>query len=70
MIENKERKMIMENITKIRVYSNEDCIDNTFVWLALTDDQLRLFDYLVDNGYLADGINYEECGDHLKLFKE
>ena len=60
IIENKERKMIMENITKIRVYSDEDCIDNTLVWLALTDDQLRLFDYLVNNGYLTDGINYEE----------
>ena len=31
--------------------------------LLWTDDQLRLFDYLVNNGYLTDGINYEECGD-------
>ena len=49
--------------TKIRVYSDEDCIDNTLAWLALTDDQLRLFDYLVNNGYLTDGINYDNCGD-------
>ena len=49
--------------TKIRVYSDEDYVDNTLAWLALTDEQLRLFDYLVNNGYLTDGINYEECGD-------
>ena len=49
--------------TKIRVYSNEDCVDNTLAWLALTDEQLRLFNYLVNNGYLTDGINYEECGE-------
>ena len=49
--------------TKIRIYSDEDCVDNTLAWLALTDDQLRLFDYLVNNGYLTDGINYDKCGD-------
>lgn len=49
--------------TKIRVYSDEDCVDNTLAWLALTDEQLRLFNYLVNNGYLTDGINYEECGE-------
>ena len=49
--------------TKIRIYSDEDYVDNTLAWLALTDDQLRLFDYLVNNGYLTDGINYDECGD-------
>lgn len=49
--------------TKIRVYSEEDYVDNTLAWLALTDDQLRLFDYLVNNGYLTDGINYDKCGD-------
>ena len=53
----------MGNITKIRVYSDEDYVYNTLAWLALTDDQLRLFDYLVNNGYLTDGINYEECGE-------
>ena len=53
----------MENITKIRVYSDEDYVYNTLAWLALTDDQLRLFDYLINNGYLTDGINYEECGE-------
>ena len=62
---NKERKMIMEKTktTKIRVYSEEDYVYNTIAWLALTDDQLRLFDYLINNGYLTDGINYEECSD-------
>ena len=49
--------------TKIRVYSDEDYVDNTLAWLALTDEQLRLFNYLVNNGYLTDGINYEECGE-------
>lgn len=51
-----------EQTTKIRVYSNEDCSNNTLAWLALTDEQLRLFNYLVNNGYLTDGINYDECG--------
>ena len=55
--------MIMEKTTKIRVYSDEDYVYNTLAWLALTDDQLRLFDYLINNGYLTDGINYEECGE-------
>ena len=49
--------------TKIRLYSNEDLVDDTLAWFALTDEQLRLLDYLIDNGYLTDGINYEECGD-------
>lgn len=49
--------------TKIRVYSDEDYVDNTLAWLALADEQLRLFDYLVNNGYLTDGINYDKCGD-------
>ena len=62
IIVNKERKMIMET-TKIRLYSNKDNLNDTLAWLALTDDQLRLFDYLVNNGYLTDGINYEECGN-------
>ena len=53
----------MEKTIKIRLYSNEDNLNDTLAWLALTDDQLRLFDYLVNNGYLTDGINYEECGD-------
>ena len=60
---NKERKMIMEKTTKIRLYSNEDNLNDTLAWLALTDEQLYLLDYLIDNGYLADGINYEECGE-------
>ena len=54
---NKERKMIMET-TKIRLYSNEDNLNDTLAWLALTDEQLRLLDYLIDNGFLADGIDY------------
>ena len=48
---------------KIRVYSKEDYVDNTLAWLALTDEQLRLFDYLFNNGYLADEIGYDECGE-------
>ena len=61
--ENKERKIIMEKTTKIRLYSNEDNLNDTLAWLALTDEQLCLLDYLISNGYLTDGINYEECGD-------
>lgn len=49
--------------TKIRIYSKEDYVDNTLAWLALTDEQLRLFDYLFNNGYLADEIGYDECGE-------
>ena len=58
-----EESSAKAQITKIRVYSEEDYVDNTLAWLALTDDQLRLFDYLVNNGYLTDGINYDKCGD-------
>ena len=53
----------MEETTKIRLYSNEDNLNDTLAWLALTDEQLYLLDYLIDNGFLADGINYEECGE-------
>lgn len=53
----------MEETTKIRLYSNKDNLNDTLAWLALTDEQLYLFDYLISNGYLADGINYEEYGD-------
>ena len=63
IIVNKERKMIMKKTTKIRLYSNEDNLNDTLAWLALTDEQLYLLDYLISNGYLTDGINYEECGD-------
>ena len=49
--------------TKIRLYSNEDLVDDALAWFALTDEQLRLLDYLIDNGFLADGIDYEECGE-------
>ena len=49
--------------TKIRLYSNEDCLNDTLDWLALTDEQLRLLNYLIVNCYLTDGINYEECGE-------
>lgn len=58
-----EESSAKAQITKIRVYSDEDCVDNTLAWLALTDEQLRLFNYLINNGYLTDGINYEECGE-------
>ena len=63
IIVNKERKMIMEKITRIRLYSNEDNLNDTLAWLALTDEQLYLLDYLISHSYLADGINYEECGE-------
>ena len=53
----------MKKITKIRLYSNEDNLNDTLAWLALTDEQLYLLDYLISYGYLTDGINYEECGD-------
>ena len=49
--------------TKIRLYSNEDCLNDTLDWLAFTDEQLRLLNYLIVNCYLTDGINYEECGE-------
>lgn len=49
--------------TKIRLYSNEDCLNDTLDWLTLTDEQLRLLNYLIVNCYLTDGINYEECGE-------
>lgn len=58
-----EENSVKAQTTKIRVYSDEDYVDNTLAWLALTDDQLRLFDYLVNNGYLTDEINYDKCGD-------
>ena len=48
---------------KVRLYSEEDYASNSIDWLILTEEQLRLFDYLVNNGYLTDGINYDECGD-------
>lgn len=65
IIENKERKMIMgkAKTTKIRLYSNEDHLNDTLDWLALTDEQRRLLDYLIVNCYLTDGINYEECDE-------
>ena len=50
--------MIMEETTKIRLYSKEDNLNDTLAWLALTDEQLRLLDYLIDNGFLTDGIDY------------
>ena len=53
----------MEETTKIRLYSNEDNLNDTLAWLALTDEQRRLLDYLIDNGFLIDGIDYEECGE-------
>ena len=53
----------MEKITRIRLYSNEDNLNDTLAWLALTDEQLYLLDYLISHDYLADGINYEECGE-------
>lgn len=49
--------------TKIRLYSKKDYVDDTLAWFALTDEQLRLLNYLIDNGYLTDGIDYEECGE-------
>ena len=61
IIVNKERKMIMET-TKIRLYS-KDNLNDTLAWLALTDEQLYLLDYLISNGYLADGIDCEEYGE-------
>lgn len=53
----------MEKTTKIRLYSNEDNLNDTLAWLALTDEQLCLFNYLANNGYLTDRISYEEYGD-------
>ena len=48
---------------KIRLYSEEDYAYNSIDWLILTEEQFRLLNYLIDNGYLADGIHYEECGE-------
>ena len=56
-----EENPAKEQTTKVRVYSDEDYVNNTLTWLALTDEQLRLFNYLANNGYLTDGIDYEEC---------
>ena len=56
-----EENPAKEQTTKVRVYSDEDYVNNTLAWLALTDEQLRLFNYLANNGYLTDGIDYEEC---------
>ena len=53
----------MEKTIKIRLYSNEDNLNDTLAWLALTDEQLRLLDYLIDNGFLTFLIDYEECGE-------
>ena len=57
--------MIMEKTktVKIRLYSEEDYASNSIDWLILTEEQFRLLNYLIDNGYLADGIHYEECGE-------
>ena len=72
----------MEETTKIRLYSKEDNLNDTLAWLALTDEQLRLLDYLIDNGFLTDGIDYTMVfwqmgltmksaeNLNLKLFKE
>ena len=40
--------MIMEKTktVKIRLYSEEDYADDTLAWLALTDEQFRLLNYL------------------------
>ena len=53
----------MEETTKIRLYSNEDNLNDTLAWLALTDEQLRFFNYLANNDCLADCIDYEVCND-------
>ena len=59
-----EESSAKAQITKVRIYSSdEDYSYNTLAWFALTDEQLRLFNYLVNNGYLTDGINYEICND-------
>ena len=53
----------MEKTIKIRLYSNEDNLNDTLAWLALTGEQFRLLDYLIDNGFLTDGIDYDNCGE-------
>ena len=59
-----EKSPAKAQITKVRVYSaNKDYSYNTFAWLALTDEQLRLFNYLANNDCLADDIDYEVCND-------
>ena len=51
-------------ITKVRVYfAGENYSYNTFALLALTDEQLRFFNYLANNDCLADCIDYEVCND-------
>ena len=55
--------MIMKKTKKIRLNNNEENKNKNIVQLALTDEQLRLLDYLIDNGFLTDGIDYEECGE-------
>ena len=65
IIENKERKMIMEKTktVKIRLYSEEDYASNSIDWLILTEEQFRLLEYLANNDCLADCIDYEVCND-------
>ena len=65
IIENKERKMIMEKTKtiKIRLYSEEDYASNSIDWLILTEEQFRLLEYLANNDCLADCIDYEVCND-------
>lgn len=48
---------------KIRLYFEEDYASDSTDWLILTEEQFRLLEYLDNNGYLTDGINYEKYGE-------
>ena len=56
---------------KIRLYSKEDntpasidwLILTSIDWLILTEEEFSLFEYLANNDYLADYIDYEVYND-------
>ena len=49
--------------TKIRLYSENCYTSDSIDYLTLTDEQLRLLEYLASNDCLREDIDYEECGD-------
>lgn len=47
-----------KELHKCRLYS---AYGETLDWIEITDEQLRLMEYLQDNGLLGDEIEFEEC---------
>ena len=48
---------------KIRLYSKEDNTPDSIDWLILTEEEFSLLEYLANNDYLADYIDYEVYND-------